>query len=94
METVLTEVKMALRIKSSTFDAAEITPLINACLIDLELAGIKKLDVTDDAIKRAIVLYCKANFGNIEDAERFDNNYQAFKKNLALSTLYNVVEEA
>jgi len=93
METVLTEVKMALRIKSSTFDAAEITPLINACLIDLELAGIKKLDVTDDAIKRAIVLYCKANFGNIEDAERFDNNYQAFKKNLALSTLYNVVEE-
>ncbi len=94
METVLTEVKMALRIKSSTFDAAEITPLINACLIDLELAGIKKLDITDDAIKRAIVLYCKANFGNIEDAERFDNNYQAFKKNLALSTLYNVVEEA
>ena len=93
METVLTEVKMALRIKSSTFDAAEITPLINACLIDLELAGIKKLDLTDDAIKRAIVLYCKANFGNIEDAERFDNNYQAFKKNLALSTLYNVVEE-
>lgn len=93
METVLTEVKMALRIKSSTFDAAEITPLINACLIDLELAGIKKLDITDGAIKRAIVLYCKANFGNIEDAERFDNNYQAFKKNLALSTLYNVVEE-
>lgn len=93
METVLTEVKMALRIKSSTFDAAEITPLINACLIDLELAGIKKLDITDDAIKRAIVLYCKANFGNVEDAERFDNNYQAFKKNLALSTLYNVAEE-
>lgn len=93
METVLTEVKMALRIKSSTFDAAEITPLINACLVDLELAGVKKLDITDDAIKRAIVLYCKANFGNIEDAERFDNNYQAFKKNLALSTLYNVVEE-
>lgn len=93
METVLTEVKMALRIKSSTFDAAEITPLINACLVDLELAGIKKLDITDDAIKRAIVLYCKANFGNVEDAERFDNNYQAFKKNLALSTLYNVAEE-
>ena len=53
METVLEQVKMALRIKTTTFDNAEITPLINACLIDLELAGIKKLDLTDDAIKRA-----------------------------------------
>lgn len=94
METILEQVKIALRLKTTAFDSGELTPLINACLVDLELAGIKKLDITDDAIKRAIVLYCKANFGNIEDAERFDNNYQAFKKNLALSALYNAVEEA
>ena len=94
METILKQVKTALRITTTAFDSDELTPLINACLVDLELAGIKKLDITDDAIKRAIVLYCKANFGNVEDAERFDNNYQAFKKNLALSTLYNVAEEA
>jgi hypothetical protein len=86
----LKQVKTALRLTTTAFDSDELTPLINACLLDLELAGVKNLDINDDAIKRAIVLYCKANFGNIEDAERFNKNYHEFKKNLASSLMYTV----
>lgn len=90
METILAQVKTALRITTTAFDSEELTPLINACLLDLELAGVKNLDITNNAIRRAIVLYCKANFGNIEDAERFNKNYHEFKKNLASSLMYTV----
>lgn len=94
MAELLTEVKTALRIQQSTtvFDDAEITPLINACMIDLKMSGVNRIDEDDPCIRRAIVLYCKGNFGYRSDMEKFAQAYEKFKQALALSGDYNEVK--
>lgn len=90
---LLDDVKNALRVSGPDFDI-EIQDLIEAAKADLALAGITKLDETDSLIKRAVVLYCKANFG-YEDptmAELFNKSYQSLKTHLALSQEYTVIE--
>jgi hypothetical protein len=68
------DVRKNLRVTSTAYDTAEITPMIEACKLDLKIAGVSEAKITDtpDALVfRAIVLYCKANFGYEENAERF-----------------------
>lgn len=91
MAELLTEVKTALRIQQSTtvFDDAEINPLINACMADLKMAGVNRIDENDPCIRRAVVLYCKGNFGYRSDMEKFAQAYEKFKQALALSGDYN-----
>lgn len=87
--TLLTEVKEALRITTTRFDG-EITTLILACKADLKLAGLSVLEATDPMIKRAIVLYSKANFGyDNPDSEKFQKSYDLLKMSLALASDYN-----
>lgn len=82
--TLLEEIRVRLRIKSTTFDEAELNPLINACKGDLERVGIAVQD-DNPLIRQSIVLYCKANFGFSEDAERFQRSYEALRDSIALS---------
>lgn len=90
---VLDECKTALRISlgNTVFDG-EINGLINACRQDLILAGIasnKANDSTDALINRAIIVYCKANFGfDNPDSDRLQQSYNSLKTSLALSTDY------
>jgi hypothetical protein len=88
---LLDDVKVALRIKSSAFDTSEICPIISACKIDLELAGVNVIEDTDPLIQRAVVLYAKANFGYSEDSEKYQKAYDALKNSLALSGDYTAV---
>lgn len=81
-------VKTALRIRSNTFDATEIMPLIEACMADLKLAGVQRAESYDPLVRRAIVLYVKANFGYSEDSARYDAAYSALKNAMALSGEY------
>lgn len=94
MAELLTEVKTALRLQQSTtvYDDAEITPLINACKIDLKMGGVNRIDENDPCIRRAIVLYCKGNFGYRSDMEKFAQAYEKFKQALSLSGDYNEVK--
>lgn len=89
--TLLDDVKTALRITNAAFDT-EILDLIEAARYDLILAGVTTLkanDDTDPLIKRAIITYCKANFGyDNPDAERFQKSYDLLKMHLALSLEY------
>lgn len=88
---MLDDVKLALRISTTAFDS-EISDLISAARQDLILAGIaadKANDDTDSLIKRAISLYCKANFGNNPDSERYQKSYDMLKCSLALAGDYN-----
>ena len=57
-------IKQALRVSGNDLDE-EITDLIEAAKADLILSGVHKDNVEDDdpLIKRAITVYCKANFG-------------------------------
>ena len=85
---ILNRVKTALRLTTTTFDEAEVKPLIEACKLDLELAGVVAIDEDDPLIDRAIVLYAKAHFGNMEGAERFAEAYESLKIRLAFSEEY------
>lgn len=88
---MLGKVKLALRIKSNILDS-EIDDLIEACKIDLSISGVKKIEESDPIIARAIILYCKANFGlDNKESEKYQNSYNLLKQSLSLCGDYNVV---
>lgn len=87
------DVKAALRVTSTnTGIVAEITDLIAAAKADLALSGVipaKSILETDTLIKRAIITYCKANFGyDNDDAERLQKSYDLLKTHLTLTRDY------
>lgn len=90
---MIEEVKNSLRVNGSDLDI-EVLDLIDAAKADLILSGVNKDKVldTDPLIKRAIILYCKANFGydDVNMAERFQQSYTSLKTHLTLSVEYTV----
>ena len=90
MNTILSKVKVALRIVTDDFDA-EITDLINACLLDLGIAGVTENDTTNALIIRAVITYCRANFGDANGVEEYDRlkaSYDEQKAQMQMSTGY------
>lgn len=88
---MLEKVKLALRVKNSKLDD-EINDLIEACKVDLSISGVRKSEETDPIINRAIILYCKANFGlDNKDSEKYQKSYDLLKQSLSLCGDYNVV---
>lgn len=86
-------VKKALRLSNTSFDD-EITDLIAGCKQDLKISGVDKLEESDPLIKRAIILYCKANFGvSNPESEKFRLVYETLRDHLALSLEYREVSE-
>ena len=91
--TTLEAVKLALRIVTAAFDS-ELNDLIAAALIDLKQAGISNLDQTDPMIRRAIVTFCKLNFGQPDDYDRLKRSYDEQKAQLGMATGYTTWTEA
>ena len=87
LSTVLSAVKLALRVTTNAFDA-EITTLINAALLDMGVAGVTKDDTTDALVLRAVITYCKCNFGQPDDYDRLKKSYDEQKAQLATATGY------
>ncbi|MFA6336069.1 MAG: hypothetical protein WCX48_11080 [Bacteroidales bacterium] len=87
---ILDDVKVALRIAAATTEYdGEINDLISAAEDDLELAGVVTADATDPLTKRAIVTYCKSNFGyDNPDADRLQQAYLMLKMHLVLAEDY------
>lgn len=71
-------VKKALRIVSNDFDD-EIQLLINACLENLEKLGVivetSSGTLTSAQVKTAVVAYCKWQFGQNDDADKWREIY-------------------
>lgn len=72
-------IKLALRITTNAFDT-ELEILIAACLEELSGLGVVVQTETDGTpsslqVQTAIVAYCKWQFGNNEDAERWEGIY-------------------
>ena len=85
----LNKIKLALRISTDSFDE-ELRDLIDACKLDLKLSGVTNVNEDDSLIKRAIILYCKANFGlENKDSEKYEKSYELLKQHLSLSGDYN-----
>lgn len=93
--TTLTEkMRAALRISSTSAKITEeIEDCIEACKADLQNDGVKVVNEKDKLIIRAITLYCKAEFGYNDKAEKFRQSYDTLKMRLALSGEYNEVKQ-
>lgn len=88
--TLTDKMRAALRISShSERITEEIKDCIAACKTDLKNDGVKVINETDALIIRAITLYCKAEFGNSSNAEKFRQSYDTLKMRLSLSKEYN-----
>lgn len=87
---MLEKVKTALRITTTAFND-EITDLINAACADLGIVGVTAAsDTTDPLLIRAIITYCRANFGTPEEYERLKASYDEQKAQLISCTGYGL----
>ena len=93
--TTLNKVKMAMRISTDAFDP-EITDLIDAALLDLGIAGANGSNVvlTDALTLRAVVTYCRLNFGSPEEYDRLKKSYDEQKAQMKTTTGYTIWTEA
>lgn len=94
MNTLLSKVKLALRVTTDAFDA-ELNQLIDACIADLRIAGISTETIgteylSEPRVVMAVTTYCKINFGKIDGAEydRLKASYDEQKKQLSMATGY------
>lgn len=89
MNELLEKVKLALRLSDDDFDS-ELTDLIDACLADLNIAGIDgdKVVDTDPLVIRAVVTFCKMNFGEPDNYDRLKESYDEQKAQLWMSSGY------
>jgi phage tail sheath gpL-like len=85
--TTLESVKLALRISTAAFDA-ELNTLIQAALMDMGVAGVTESDETNALILRAVITYCKANFGEPDEYDRLKRSYDEQKAQLVTATGY------
>jgi uncharacterized phage protein (predicted DNA packaging) len=90
---MLNDVKISLRISHTALDT-ELLDLIESARHDLALSGVSfeiTKDESDPLIKRAIITYCKANFGlENKDSEKYQRSYELLKNHLTLAGDYNV----
>lgn len=84
---MLDKVKLSLRMKTNAFDE-EIKDLIDAALADLGIAGVITELGEDPLITRAVITYCKANFGSSDEYERLKASYDEQKAQLRSASGY------
>ena len=85
---LLDKVKLALRITTSVFDA-ELEDLIAAGTADLQLAGVKADEnAASPLVERAVITFCKANFGEADQYDRLKASYDEQKAQLMCATGY------
>lgn len=87
MSDIKTAAKLALRISTDAFDA-EIEDLINAALLDLGLAGVTNDSTDDPLVRRAVITYCKMNFGEPNEYDRLKASYDEQKAQMGMATNY------
>ena len=96
MDTLLKLVKQCLSIvETATLKDEEIKMLIQAGIADLVRQGINASEDTEDSlVKSAIVMFVKANFGNVDikEKELAQRTYSLLCANLGLSEEYKVVD--
>ena len=88
---MLALVKMALRVTTDAFNN-EISGLIAAACADLGVVGVTATtEESDPLLVRAIVTYCRMNFGSPDDYDRLKKSYDEQKAQLITATGYGMV---
>lgn len=93
MSEMIAKVKTALRVTTDAFDS-EITDLINAALLDMGIAGVTNDTLTNSLVARAVITYCKCNFGQPDDYDRLKASYDEQKAQMSMATGYTTWIEA
>lgn len=90
---LLDDVKVACRVTTSAFNN-ELTDLISAAFADIGITDVRP-DLLESAdtvplIKRAVLTYCKMNFGTVDDGvyDRLKESYDEQKRQLMMSSAY------
>ena len=81
----LDDVRMALRITTTAYNT-ELTNLISAARQDLGIAGVEVPQTLDDICLRAVITYCKMNFGLPDDYDKLKKSYDEQKAQLSTHT--------
>lgn len=87
---MLEAAKRACRVTAAAYDE-ELTDLIAAAKADLALAGVARetaMDENDPLIRRAILTYCRSNFGSPENYEKLKASYDEQKAQLQGAATY------
>lgn len=87
MDETLSAVKLALRVTTNAFDS-EIQSLIQSALADMGLAGIDNNDVRDPLVLRAVITFCRMNFGEPSDYDRLKASYDEQKAQMGMASGY------
>lgn len=87
---MLEKVKRALRLTVAAYDE-ELSDLIEAALLDLGIAGVSGSD-GDPLINRAVITYCRVNFGSPSDYDRMKASYDEQKAQLQMASGYGFPE--
>lgn len=88
---IIERVKGAMRIVDDEFNE-EVEDLMNAALADLGIAGVdgERALITDPLVYRAVVTYCRMNFGTPDDYDRLKRSYDEQKAQLQMASGYTV----
>lgn len=105
---MLSETKLALRIKTNIYDA-EVARLIEAAvgdlgIVDVEAAGVSlsiaqdgtvtdNSTIADQLLIRAIITYVRLHFGSPDDYDKLERSYNEQKAQLISCTGYGLPEE-
>ena len=86
---MIEKVKLALRITTDDFND-ELNDLIEAAMLDLNLAGVNNEDVSlsNPLVGRAVITYCKMHFGQPDDYDRLKASYDEQKAQMSMATGY------
>ena len=86
---LLDDVKMALRVTTTAYDA-ELTDLIDSAKLDLGLAGVVIPNPMPVLVSTAIKTYCKLNFGtpNASNYEYLKRSYDEQKAQMSMASGY------
>jgi len=90
---LLDDVRVACRVATTTFDD-ELSDLIQAGFADIGITDVRDSLLTENScpplIKRAILTYCKMNFGQVDDGfyDRLKESYDEQKAQLLMSSEY------
>lgn len=88
---MLDKVRAALRITHNKLDN-ELQDVINACIYDLTIAGIKNINENDPLIQQAVKTYAKAEYEqDVNKANRLTQAYTSLK--VAMSLCGDYTEE-
>ncbi len=93
---LLNAVKINLRENSAVFDDAEISPLINAAILDLQRVKVKVFlneeQELDDLVRQAIMFYAKGYFGYDDNSTKFITAYEDLRDTLSMTKKYRMEE--